>query len=183
MICRKARKLLLLADAGELTAADEKALQRHLAGCPACRRYQASLQALRGEYHAESAVEATPLPPPTLNAILSAARERAPADEADLPVTPASGTWIRWAALAAIGLLIAATVHRFIGLHRLSPPPQAVETRLAEHMTQILGELEAEWTAWEREMVRDSTTLERTLLELETQAEEEGIGAKGDVEV
>ena len=60
--CDEIRRQMLLAGSGELTAEAKTALDRHLAACPECRRFQSDAAWIAA--HAPAALEA---PPPVLN--------------------------------------------------------------------------------------------------------------------
>lgn len=154
MNCKKARTALLLAESGELAAEPRRALDRHLSGCAECRRYAASLRSLRGEYGASPAPPATATPPPTLNAILIAARETAQQSATARRNGFLKGwTWSERALAAAAGLL--AVLGLTIGLSRLAGRGAAVawdSARIERQVATAIEALEAEWTAWESEM-------------------------------
>ncbi len=151
MNCSKARKWLLLDDAGELPADRRARLAAHLAGCAECRNFAASLADLRGQYRAEGGAPNTPLP--TLTAILTAARGLGP------PPAPRRAPHVFWwsppralAAVAAAFLFFSALA---VGLwrHRLAPSaarPSDAAIRAAVGLA--IAAIENEWCALEGEL-------------------------------
>lgn len=115
MKCPDAEHAILLEDSAELGVGARLRLRRHLSGCPACRAYQADLQATR------TALQALPVP------ALSAAARRAILDAAApdrrdvilLAPTLRPVTWWRPALAAAMLLALLAVG---IGLRRAAAP-------------------------------------------------------------
>lgn len=103
MNCRKARKWLLLHDAGELSPDRETRLHRHLVRCAACRDFAASMQELRREVRAK--IEVPPTPPPSVEAILSAAGDPEVPLESCAHAEAPRPAW-GWAVAAALGLVV-----------------------------------------------------------------------------
>ncbi len=153
MNCKRARTWLLLAETGELTPERRRRLEEHIAACAACERYAASLRALRGEYSTEAPPH-TATPPPTLNAILLAARETVVQ-----PAPKRRSVWFADWTLAERALAAAAVLLAALGLTvLLSRAPRraavvALDNALIERQVAAAVEaMEADWTAWEGEM-------------------------------
>ncbi len=155
MNCTHVQEQLLLADSGELTAHARVRVDRHLAGCAACRAYatalQAELPAIRTALRSEAL---PPLPAATRDTILAAAR---PDRRNILVFQPTHRPVAWWRPALALAALFAVLLAAW-GLFRT--PPQdaapavaAVEEAPAEHLAwddgvdTALAELDTLWTA------------------------------------
>lgn len=148
MNCSKARKWLLLADAGELPEERRPRLNAHVAECRDCRRFARALEELRGQYTAEGAAPATPAP--TLSAILAAARERGPAPAALRPVLVWWTPPRIFAAVAASFVIFSALA---AGLWwRQSVAKVQQEFALRERVQSAISAIETDWMAVESEL-------------------------------
>jgi anti-sigma factor RsiW len=174
MNCRKARKQLLLDDAGDLPASEEAALRRHVATCAACRRYEASLADLRGQYAAEETAPATPSP--TLQAILAAARE--PSVGAALPLADhRRPLWQAAAWIAAAVLVPAAAAFVLWPRVQRESRPIADLSRLERRVALAVEQMEEQWSAFEGELAIATLEIHDWLTALE------GPGAEKDSEL
>ena len=114
--CRWARHRLPLLAGGDLTGADRRKAERHLIGCPDCRRREAGLSSALDALHAASAFDPPgPSGPPTLWPAL--ARQIREGRHAPRPLSP----WLdlfavrhrhALAAVAASAALLAAWAYR-----------------------------------------------------------------------
>lgn len=151
MNCSKARKWLLLEDAGELPDDRRARLHAHLRRCAECRNFAASLHDLRGNYSADRAAPATPAP--TLTAILAAARDFAPARERAEPVRRL--WWTPPRALAAVAALFLFFSALAVGLwrQRASGAPATLgDTTIRKAVEMAVAAIESEWSAIESDL-------------------------------
>jgi len=151
MNCSKARKWLLLDDAGELPGDRRARLDAHLRRCAECRTFAASLQDLRGQYSADSAAPATPAP--TLSAILAAARDFAPARRRAEPVRRL--WWTPPRALAAVAALFLFFSALAAGLWRQRMTGAAAtltDATIREAVSTAVAAIESEWSAIESDL-------------------------------
>lgn len=168
MNCSRARKWLLLADAGELPDARRARLNSHLAECQDCRRFARTLEELRGQYTAEGAAPATPAP--TLNAIFAAAREQA---SPPFMTRPAVIWWSPPRVFAAVASLFVMFSALATGLWwRQSVAGAREEAALRERVHSAITAIQNDWMAMESEMALVTLELGDWLsAEDETQAE------------
>lgn len=148
MNCSKARKWLLLADAGELPAERRARLNAHVAECRECRRFARALEELRGQYTAEGAAPATPAP--TLSAILAAARERR---SAPVAARPAVIWWTPprvFAAVASLFVIFSALAAALWWRRSVAGAQQ--EVALRERVHSAISAIETDWIAVESEL-------------------------------
>jgi anti-sigma factor RsiW len=104
--CRWVRDRLPLFEGGELTGTERRKVERHLIGCPDCRRCGASLAEALGALHAAAACASVSADAPTLwpalqRQIREARHQRRPALSI-LPLTfPEVGSWLELLAVVA----------------------------------------------------------------------------------
>ncbi len=111
-ICRWTRRRLPLLAGGDLVGPERRLAERHVVGCPACRRHLASLRDVLGVLHEVAEAEIlAPAAPPLWTALEQQIRE---ARRPERPVWPRRAVWAVSAALAAslVGVLALVFLHR-----------------------------------------------------------------------
>jgi anti-sigma factor RsiW len=112
MRCGRAQKLLTAAIDGELSPGRRTALDRHLAGCPACRAERAATQTVL------EALDALPIAAAVPAALEQATLRRVRVLAADEAERTATSGWRTWLPLPAIGLVVTAALVLAIAITR-----------------------------------------------------------------
>jgi anti-sigma factor RsiW len=118
MRCGGAQKLLVAAIDGELTPGRRLALDRHLAGCVACRDELAATERML------AAVDARPSEAPVSAALEQATLRRVRLAAAAEAERPERARWWRWLSLPALAAATA-VVALAVGITRLTPEVRA----------------------------------------------------------
>ena len=172
MKCEHAEQALLLKDSGELGGWKNHRLQRHLAGCPACRTYQATLRETRLALHA--------MPAPALtararSALLDAARPDR-RDSISLAPRPTSAlSWRPAWALAGLALLLAVGIQlrsrnatpAVVAQNQALTVDEAVDAELDQLQQLLVASLDESPDAGDVRETLDENTLASELLALQ----------------
>ncbi len=183
MNCQKARRRLLLSDAGDLPAADRDKLRAHLDRCSDCRRYEASLLALRGQY-ATNKKNIPATPPPTLEAIMAVARGTPESDGKSTiggcrtPVSLAVPWLIAVASLLWIAVIGVVLIQR---QRTVADSSAMMGSRMEQRIIKAVAEVEEQWWTFESELAIAALEIQDWLRTMEEHEGNEPITAsKGD---
>ncbi len=163
LTCRRARRLVALAVGDDLTAQERLALERHLAGCPDCRQYQAELERRLAPVRA---FETAPADDESLWPAIS--------ERLELVRPPRRREWSEWTPLVAIAaacLLVAFVSLRYTGTQYEQPEP-AGPLSVAPAVSRNTGSAEEEPAAERLEEQQPAAEVELEGMKLEAEEEQ-----------